>query len=80
MILITLEPKGEAFSLHVALNFLFLTLPWLGSNSLREKTYTGQVTSERRVKCVKHVKHVVRKVEKRYGETDSVVESVLLLS
>ena len=77
MILIALERKGEAFSLHVALNFLFLTLPWLGSNSLREKTYTGHVTSERWVKCVKHV---VLKVEKHYGETDGVVESVLLLS
>ena len=32
----------------------------------------GQVTSERRVKCVKHI---VRKVEKRYRETDFVVLS-----
>ena len=67
-VLITLERKGEAFSLHVALNFLFLTLSWLGSNR-------KQVTSER---CVKHA---VRKVEKRYRETDFVVaESTLLLS
>ena len=34
----------------------------------------GQVTSKRRVKCVKHV---VRKVEKSYQETDSVVENAV---